>query len=115
MRFIFAMTIPPVLPFFASKSISLLPITMNGGSICLRCWALASTEPARSGRRLEVWGPAFSTLTATFSPPTFRSILTIVLGVTLTRRRLAYPGRQHFEIDQFVEIDRGVRHSCSLR
>jgi len=34
---------------------------------------------------------------------------------TFRRRRLADPSGQQFEIDQFVEIDRSVSHSCSLR
>jgi hypothetical protein len=49
------------------------------------------------------------------APAPLGPISAFVMGETLSRRRFAHPRRQHFEIDQFVEFDRGVRHSSSLR
>lgn len=43
------------------------------------------------------------------------AILAGVPSVAFARRRLAHPCRQHFEIDQFVEIERAVSHVFSLR
>ena len=42
------------------------------------------------------------------------AIFALMLRVTLGRHGLVHPRRQHFQVDQFVEFDRGVRHECSL-
>jgi len=42
------------------------------------------------------------------------SIFACVLRETLARRRFVDPRWQHFQIDEFVEFDRGVWHGCVL-
>jgi hypothetical protein len=42
-------------------------------------------------------------------------IFPFMIGKTLSCRWLIDPRRQHFQIDQCVEIEGCVRHSCSLR
>jgi hypothetical protein len=43
------------------------------------------------------------------------SIFAIVLRETFARRGLVDPRGKHFQIDQIVELERRIRHECSLR
>jgi hypothetical protein len=49
------------------------------------------------------------------TPAPFALIFAFMMRETFRGRRFTHPRRQQFEIDQFVEINRCVRHSCSLR
>src|SRR5437016_13351521 len=102
MRSISSLSILPPTLWSFSESTSRRTITPDPLLICLRCWAL------NVGR----W--TFSVALATIPSPTFRPIFAFMLGKALSRRGLAYPRRQHFQVDQIVEFDRGVRHECSL-
>ncbi len=42
------------------------------------------------------------------------AIFAFMLCIAFGRRGLAHPRRQHFQVNQVVELDRGVRHECSL-
>ena len=42
------------------------------------------------------------------------AIFALMLRVTLGRRRLVDPRREHFQVDQFVEFDRGFGHASLL-
>jgi hypothetical protein len=72
-------------------------------------WPLSTLAPRSAAFR-----PAFVPWPS-IARPAFGPILAVVLSIAFGGRRSAYPRRQHFEIDQFVEIDRRVSHSCSLR
>jgi len=37
-----------------------------------------------------------------------------VLGVTFARRRPVDPRREHFQVDQIIEFDRGIWHESLL-
>ena len=80
--------------------------TVRPRSFCSRPIELA-TRTFSIGSLLLAWSAVARTPLGT--------IFALVVGETLGRRRFAHPRREHFEIDQFVEFDRGVRHSSSLR
>jgi hypothetical protein len=99
-------------------SIFAMPITATRGFSIMLLPALGLSWFRR--RTIEFASRALSIRSAsivrsTIATSAFDPIFTCVLSVTFTRRGLAHPRRQYFEIDQFVEIDRRVSHVCSLR
>jgi len=99
---IFAVTITPPArrtPILAAGLFARFAFCSGSIELATRTLSIGSTSIAR---------PAIS-------PATFPLIFACVFGVTLARRRFAHPRRQHFEVDQFVEFDRRVRHRCFLR
>jgi hypothetical protein len=51
---------------------------------------------------------------ATIASITFATVLAFMLRIAFSRRGLAHPRRQHFQVDQFVEIETGFGHECLL-
>ncbi|OLE72150.1 MAG: hypothetical protein AUI36_01675 [Cyanobacteria bacterium 13_1_40CM_2_61_4] len=51
---------------------------------------------------------------ATIASITFATVLAFMLRIAFGRRGLAHPRRQHFQVDQFVEIETGFGHECLL-
>ena len=85
------------LPWWLRLTVALL-VTI----FCLRCWAL------------EVGRWAFSVALTTIASATLALIFALMLRVTLSRRGLTHPRREHFQVDQFVEFERGVGHASLL-
>src|SRR5690242_13034467 len=46
-------------------------------------------------------------------PPYF--VIAFNMRVTVFLRRLVHPCRRHFQIEQFAQVDRGIRHVSPLR
>ena len=88
--------------WFFPDSIWRRPIVSRSLLICLRCWAL------------KVGRCTFSSALASFTPAMLALIVALMLRVTLGRRGLTHPRREHFQVDQFVEFDRGFGHASLL-
>src|SRR6267378_273188 len=113
---IYTLSLHDALPI---SSLSILPMSI----LRARREAIMSTRPVARfsfrSRAIETrpWTFSIGSALIARSPVTrapVGAIFALMLRVTLGRHGLVHPRRQHFQVDQFVEFDRGVRHECSL-